>query len=737
MKSKLSSVFNIFSQLEKIICYTTLTLLVLMPIIELFGVRFMDSRLLLNHLFLILVFFAAMVTTKSNSHISITITQFIKNEKIKKSLETVCTLIAIVILSILVWDCIAYIKTGHFRNLMNFIPEWIFVIVLPLGYAVIIMRLIYKLDSKLSRILGIAAFILGTIIALPALLTIFSGDSTELISKWRDIQASAIGSASTYIIILLILAALSGMPIFVALGGIAIVFLLSLKLPPAVAATEIHFGIKNSDLLALPLFTLVGFFLSESKAGERLVRLFRSLFGWLPGGMIIATVVICTFFTAFTGASGVTIIALGGLLFTILHQYKYKENFSIGLLTSSGGIGLLFPPSLPIILVFATINFYFSMINKNTGHSIMDYFIGALIPGIILVILTVGAGAFVSRNVKIPREKFNFKNAAVALKESFFEIMLPVILILGIFLGWLPLSNIGAIAAVAVVYVFIVEVFIKRDIKLKNVGTVFSKAIPIIGGILAILTMSYILSYAINRLDVMERFAGWMHNTIESKIVFLMLLNLALLVVGCLMDIFSAIMVILPLIIPIGEIYGIDPLHLGIIFLVNLEAGFLTPPVGMNLFLATYRFEKPFAKICRYVTPFLLVRLAVLIIVTYIPFVTTWHLPAKTVSMEITVDEIIIEPNRYFDEDYFTVEVTAKRGETIQFTATVTGENNPSQEVTWYILYDLDSTTNIDEYGLLTICPEETETEIIIVCESKVPGFQNVRSYVDVFIDEY
>ncbi|MDR1566431.1 MAG: TRAP transporter large permease subunit, partial [Treponema sp.] len=285
----------------------------------------------------------------------------------------------------------------------------------------------------------------------------------------------------------------------------------------------------------------------------------------------------------------------------------------------AGGIGLLFPPSLPIILVGSTTNSILYFMGETVNSSIVDFFLAAIIPGTILVLAMIVFGIAASVKVKIPVEPFNLKEAGKALKGSILEILLPVILIAGYFSGLLSLVE---ISAVSVLYVFIAEVLINKDISIREVPKVFFKALPIIGGVLSILAMAKALSYAIIDSQIPENFAFWMRSAIESKYIFLLLLNLALLVVGCLMDIFSAILVVLPLIVPLGQAYGIDPIHLGIIFIVNLEVGFLTPPVGMNLFLASYRFKKPFMEICRYVIPFLLMQLAVVLLVTYVPWLS-------------------------------------------------------------------------------------------------------------------
>jgi tripartite ATP-independent transporter DctM subunit len=376
-------------------------------------------------------------------------------------------------------------------------------------------------------------------------------------------------------------------------------------------AADIYSALTSANIIAIPLFTLVGFFLSESRAGERLVHTFRSLFSWIPGGMIFAAVIICAFFTSFTGASGVTILALGGILYTILSKHvNYPEKFSIGLLTSVGSIGLLFPPSLPIILVGAA-----------TQTNIFHLFLGGIIPGLILVGAVIVFGIIASVRIKIPVEPFELRKALSSLKGSILEILLPVFLIVGYFTGTLSLVEIGA---AGILYIFIVEVLIHRDIPFRSIPGLFLKAIPIIGGVLSILALSKALSYYIVDTQAPANLAKWMLGAIRSKHLFLLLLNLTLLVVGCLMDIFSAILIVLPLIAPLGLAYGIDPVHLGIIFITNLEVGFLTPPVGLNLFLASYRFKKSFVDICRYVFPFLFIQLAVVLLVTYIPWLSTW-----------------------------------------------------------------------------------------------------------------
>jgi len=617
------------SWLENIICFGSLSLMALVPCIELalnlFNLTIPGYALLITHLLLITAFFAAMLTTKSGEHISITAVQFIKNDKVKNGLVIACTLISVFLLCILMWNSISYIKFGLMGKKIGIIPDQMIAAVIPLAFAVIALRMALRLQSKRDKIIAFAALLLGCIAALPAIAKIIWGivpqDTPEPFFTWINYLYDVTKAFDLPLIFLLIFAGLAGMPVFAVLGGIAIIIFQASGQEPDYIAQHLYSALTATDIIAIPLFTLTGFFLSESKAGERLVRTFKNYFGWMPGGIIIATVIICAFFTSFTGASGVTILALGGILLVILSENKYSERFSMGMLTSVGGIGVMFPPSLPIILVATTSNTILHYMNVFVEYSIIHYFIGAIFPGIILVIAMIIAGFFLTRKVKIQRDKFDSKNAWKSFKESFFEILLPIILIAGYFSG---LLNLVQVSAVSVIYVLIVEVFITKDIPLKEISKVFFKAVPIIGGILSIVAMAKGLSIAFIDTGVPDNFATWMQNVVQSKILFLLLLNLTLFLLGCVMDIFSGILVLLPLVVPLGHAYGIDPIHLGIIFVVNLEAGFLTPPVGLNLFMASYRFGKPFLEICRNVLPFLLVHVIVVFLVTYVPSLSTW-----------------------------------------------------------------------------------------------------------------
>jgi tripartite ATP-independent transporter DctM subunit len=652
MDKTTGSLSKAIEYIEKYLCIAALILMALLPVADAvlrpFNIFITYSRHLMIRFFLVSGLLAAMLATKSAEHISIALIQYAKNEKLKNAFSVVTFLISALIATVLFWDSISFLRYSFSDRTSGFISDRVFAVVMPIAYCVIAVRFAFQSVSPakeggstekrgllFSVGLPVLFLLLGCAAALPAIAKVFWGfNPPEPFFTWVNQLYDAAYHLKMPLIIFLVVAALAGTPIFAAIGGIALVMLQSLGGEPDAAPIQIYSALTDADLVAIPLFTITGFFLSESRAGERLVAAFRSLFCWLPGGMIIATVVICAFFTSFTGASGVTILALGGILLIILQKGAaskggdsvagnsgYPDKFSIGLLTSAGGIGILFPPSLPIILVGSTTNSILFFMGETVNNSIVDFFLGAIIPGLILVAAMIVYGIAASVKVKIPLEPFNLKETGSALKGSAFEILLPILLMAGYFSGVLSLVEVSAVSAI---YVFIVEVLVHRDIAFKDIPNVFLKAVPIIGGILSIFAMANALSYAIVDSNVPENLAFWMQQTIESKFVFLLILNLILLVVGCLMDIFSAIMVVLPLIIPLGLLYGIDPVHLGVIFIVNLEAGFLTPPVGMNLFLASYRFKKPFAEICRYVLPFLAVRLVVVLLVTYIPALSTF-----------------------------------------------------------------------------------------------------------------
>ncbi len=409
----------------------------------------------------------------------------------------------------------------------------------------------------------------------------------------------------------LLVATVFGAPVFVTLGGAALILFWGDGLPIASLPLDHYRLVTNPSLPAIPLFTMAGYFLAEGGASKRLVAVFQALFSWMRGGPAVVVCLVCAFFTTFTGASGVTILALGGLLMPVLLAARYTERNALGLMTSAGALGTLFPPCLPLIL-------YAIIARKVT---IEEMFLGGILPGAVLVATNILLGVWQAPKGPTARQPFVLAEARRALWDAKWELLLPVVALVGLFGGFAtPVET----AALTAFYAFVVETFIYRDLSLKrDVARVMTECGLVVGGVLLILGVALGFTNYLVDAEVATHALSWAQQTIHSPWVFLLALNLLLLVVGCLMDIYSAIIVVVPLIAPMGQAFGINPIHLGVIFLANLEVGFLTPPVGMNLFLASYRFRKPMSEVTRSVLPMLAMRLVAVLLITYIPVFST------------------------------------------------------------------------------------------------------------------
>jgi tripartite ATP-independent transporter DctM subunit len=473
------------------------------------------------------------------------------------------------------------------------IPTWIADLALPIGFALIALRLVWRASpfwwGRAIAALGIVA---GVVMHS-------RGAAFEGNPMWPWIS-------------LIVIAAVLGAPIFVLLGGIAIFASLAQGNTPVVLMIRAYEQLTTSTgLAAIPLFTFAGFLLAEGRSSARLLRVLRAWFGWAPGGTAAAAATLCAFFTLFTGGSGVTILVLGGLLLPTLVADGYRERFSIGLLTASGSLGLLFPLSLPLML--------YGIVSQKAA--IEDLFVGGILPGFVMLGLVAALGVRESVRQKTRRTTFEPREAFGALWEAKWELMLPVFVLVTFFGG---IATLVESAPMAALYTLIVQRFIHRDLpSLSDILRVMSDCVALVGGVLLILGVAAGLTDYFMDADVPTRLIDWTQAHVDSRIVFLLALNVFLLLVGTVMDIFSAIVVVVPLILPLADVYQINPVHLGIIFIANLELGFLHPPLGLNLLLASIRFKKPVLEVTWATLPMLAILALGVLLITYVPWLTT------------------------------------------------------------------------------------------------------------------
>ncbi len=577
-----------------------LFLMALFPLIEI-GSRVMGivgltgSNDYVRHLTLWIGFLGAILATRGHRHLSLHTGIDVLPKRLKRIIKISTTVIATAVCGSLTWAGLELVRSEYSAptQIAGWIPQWVALVIMPIGFGFVTLRMIWhSSDYGLDRIIAAMGPMLA--VAIGFLLT--------------PVQVANLLIPG---LILLILAGIMGSPIFSVIGGIALLLFFANEISVAAIPVEAYRIVASPVLPTVPLFTLAGYILAEGGASRRLVRLFRALFAWMPGGAAVGTACVCAFFTTFTGASGVTIVALGGLLFPVLLQNGFKKRFSIGLLTATGSLGLLFPPCLPVI--------FYGVIS----HTPIDkLFLAGIIPGMLLLIVISLFGVQQGLRSSIKPTPFNWREAGSALWESKWEVALPFVALFGIFGGFTTLVEASAIT---VIYALITQCFIYKDIHIQtDLIPVFIKSATLVGSILIILSVAMGLTNYMVDAQIPLRAADWVRANIEYRIVFLLILNLFLLIVGCLMDIFSAIMVVVPLIIPMGKVFNIHPLHLGIIFLANLELGYLTPPVGMNLFLSSLRFDQPLIKVYRDTIPFFLLLLVGVLLITYVPSLTLY-----------------------------------------------------------------------------------------------------------------
>ncbi|MEC7850089.1 MAG: TRAP transporter large permease subunit [Candidatus Neomarinimicrobiota bacterium] len=555
------------------------------------------SQTLVSHLTLLIGFSGAIIASRDSKLLSLSNTSLF-NDKVSgfsKHVTKWVSIFTVLLLAIGSLDLVLIELSFQYPVFIApSLPRWIFQSAMPLGYFIIFIHLAGKMRNNIFSFSGLLTILL-------IILFLVSQDTLR-----------ENGFILIFGIIMFIFSVLNGAPIFTVLAGLGILLFWFDYVPISAVIAEAYRIVVSPHLATIPLFTLAGYFLAESKASDRLVNVFKALFGWLPGGTPVIVLLICGFFTALTGGSGVTILALGGLLFPMLIKDGYKKKFSLGLITASGSIGLLFPPSLPLILYGVT-----------AGISIKSIFIAGILPGIFLIIVLSLWTVYSGELDKVEKNNFNLNDSINACWETKWELFIPFIVLYGIFGGHAKLVE---TAAFTVVYIFVIETFIYKDIDKKDIINIIVSCATLVGGVLIIIGAAMGLTSYMVDAQIPMKILSVMKELVSSKYVFLILLNIFLLIIGCLMDIFSAIIIVVPLIAPLGLYYGVDPIHLAIIFIANLELGYLTPPVGMNLFLSAYRFDEKMPEIYKSTFPFFIVLLFAVLCITYFPVLTLWLL---------------------------------------------------------------------------------------------------------------
>ncbi len=582
---------------ESIVALFVFAGIVLVPAVEaltrLFNISIIPGApIWTQHLTLWVAFIGAMIASQNSKLLSLSSKPLFTHDRsynIGKFIARTFSVIIVLALMIASIDLLR-VEYQYPVELVPGISRWLSMIIMPIGFAVIAIQLLYlSNNSKFYRGVMLIVILFWFTIS-------YTGYLQEI--GWIVWILGAI----------ILVSLVYGMPIFIGLGGMAVLLFWKDFTPITAIPAETYRIVVSPSLPTIPLFTLVGFVLAESGASRRMMSLFQSAFAWIPGGTPIVVVILSGFFTAMTGGSGVTILALGGLLYPMLRKEGYSEMFSLGLITVAGSLGLLFPPSLPLIIY-----------SVSAGISVKDAFIAGFLPGAMLIVLIGIWAVYQGKVQKIERIPFNWRNVLKSTKGTIWEILIPIFILLGIFTGYMTLVE---TAATLVIYVLIIEIYVYKDLKWRNITKIVIDCTSLIGGVLIILGVAMGLTSYLVDAQIPLKLLAWVKTVISSKYLFLLMLNILLLLVGSLMDIFSAIIVFVPLLAPLGNHFEIHPVHMAIIFIANLELGFITPPVGMNLFLSAYRFEKPMLKVYRSTLPFFIVRLLAVLAITYIPIIS-------------------------------------------------------------------------------------------------------------------
>jgi tripartite ATP-independent transporter DctM subunit len=590
-------VTRVAARIEDAVSATALTAMAALPLLEiawrrLFGSGIPGSGPIVQHLVLWVGFLGAAIAARDGKLLALASGTFIPEGRARRGAEIFSAAVTACMATLLAWGGVQlFLSERQVATTIGAgIPTWVAQTGLAIGFALIAGRVVWRSSARWS---GRALAALGILAAIAI--------------AWRP--ALVEGAPAVPLIVIVVAAGLLGAPIFAILGGIAVWLFMIDGIPPAAVLVETYALSTSPTLPAIPLFTLAGFLLAEGGASGRLLRVFRAWVGWIPGGTAVVCAVLCSFFTVFTGGSGVTILALGGLLFPALIADGYRERFSLGLLTASGSLGLLLPPALPLIL--------YGIVAQLPME---DLFIAGIIPGILLTSMIAAWGVREGIVSGAGRHPFAIGEAWASLRAAKWELAMPFIVLGAIFSG---VATAVEASAVTALYALVVQTLVHRDLSVRrDLLRVFAECVSVVGGVLIILGVAVGLTSYLVSAQVPAHLLEWTQAHIDSKLTFLLGLNLFLLVVGCLMDIFSAIVVVVPLIVPLGLAFGVHPVHLGIIFIANLELGYITPPVGLNLFLASYRFKRPLLDVAGAALPMLGILGLGVLLITYVPWLT-------------------------------------------------------------------------------------------------------------------
>ncbi len=561
-----------------------------------FGLHVPAGADYLQQVVLWLAFLGGLVATREHRHLSLSTAELFGHGSVRRFGRVLAAAVSAATVGILTYAAIGLVLANRQegRTLMGGVPVWVLELVMPAALGLMALRFAWAASRGW----------LGRVIALAAVPAAFA------LGLVPERMATASWPMATLILAALVL----GTPVFVAMAALALFFFFRDGLPVTAVTAEVYRLISSPTLPAIPLLTACGYVLAESDASLRLLRFFKSLLGWMPGGLAVIVIAVCALFTTFTGGSGITVIAIGGLVLPMLVKDGYPEGFSLGLVTAAGSLGLLFPPSLPVILysVVASVG--------ETSVPADSLYLAGLVPGLLLVVLAAAYGIYTGTRVSAGRQAFSWKEAVAATWDAKWELGLPIFVV-GLFAS--GTASMVETAAAAVAYAVIVECFITRDIRFfTGLPGVLLRSASLMGAVLILLSIAMGLTSYLVDAQIPAFLLEWVKTHIHSQVAFLLALNVLLLVLGSVLEIYSAIIILAPLVVPMGNAFGVDPVHLGVIFLANLELGFLFPPMGLNLFLSSSRFGMPLPKLYRHVVPFLVILGVDVLLITYIPWMS-------------------------------------------------------------------------------------------------------------------